>query len=61
MGSGPDPPWEGAFSFGGWASHCKVWGHSTVICAKTAERINLPVVDSGGPKEAQVQSYSRRQ
>ena len=27
-------------------------------CARTAERVDLPFVDSGGPKEAQVQSYS---
>jgi len=29
-----------------------------VSCAKTAETIDLSFVDSGGPKEAQVQSYS---
>jgi len=29
--------------FGGeWASHCKVLGHSMVICAKTAEPIRMP-------------------
>ena len=25
-----------------WASHCKVYGHSTVVCAKTAEPIQMP-------------------
>jgi len=35
--------WEGAiFYWGEGASHCKVWGHSTVICAKTAEPIEMP-------------------
>jgi len=30
--------------FGGeWASHCKVYGHSTVVCAKTAEPIGMPL------------------
>jgi len=24
------------------ASNCKVWGHSAVICAKTAEPTNMP-------------------
>ena len=38
----PDPPWEGANFWGEWASHCKVWGHSTVVCAKTAEPIGMP-------------------
>jgi len=23
-------------------SHCKVWGHSAIICAKTAEQIKMP-------------------
>ena len=27
---------------GGRASHCKVQGHSAVICAKTAEPIEMP-------------------
>jgi len=39
---GPDPPWEGANFWGEWASHCKVQGHSTVVCAKTAEPIGMP-------------------
>jgi len=24
------------------ASHCKVWGHSAVLCAKTSEPIEMP-------------------
>jgi len=41
---GSDPRWEGAnFEGGGeWASHCKVSGHSTVVCAKTTEPIGKP-------------------
>jgi len=34
-------PLEGAI-LGKAASHCKVEGHSTVICAKTAEPIEMP-------------------
>jgi len=36
------PPWEGANFWGEWASHSKVQGHSTVVCAKTAEPIWMP-------------------
>jgi len=37
---GPDPLGRGIFE-GEGASHCKVWGHSAVICAKsTAEPIS---------------------
>ena len=36
------PPWEGANFLGEWASYCKVQGHSTVVCAKTAEPIGMP-------------------
>jgi len=39
LDDGPDPPWEGAIFFG--VSHCKVLGHSTVICAKAAEPIEM--------------------
>ena len=42
-------------------AHCKVWGFSAVICAETAEPIDLPFglwTRVRGPKEAQVQSYS---
>ena len=34
---GPEPPREGAIFWGKVAAHCKVMGHSTVRCAKTAE------------------------
>jgi len=37
------------------AAHCKVWGHSALSCAKTAEPIEMLFgirVDSGGLKEA---------
>ena len=47
------PPWEGANFFRGaeWVSHCKVYGHSAVIYAKTAETIEMPfwVAGSDGP------------
>jgi len=33
--------WEGAILRGKGASHCKVWGHSAVICTKTAESIEM--------------------
>jgi len=36
------PPWEGAIFRGKGASRCKVWGHSAVICAKTAEPNQMP-------------------
>jgi len=56
---GPDPPCEGAVIRGkGMPGHAR-W-HCAMICAKMAEPIDLPfvwVVDSGGLKEAQVQSY----
>jgi len=29
---GPDPPWEGAI-LGERVAHCKVYGHSAVLCA----------------------------
>jgi len=38
----PDPPWEGAIFRGKGASRCKVWGHSAVICTKTAEPKQMP-------------------
>ena len=38
---GADPHGKGHFG-GEAASHCKVEGHSTVICAKTAEPIEMP-------------------
>jgi len=44
-------PWEGAILRGQRASHCKVYGHSAVICAKTAEPIAMPfglMVPDGG-------------
>jgi len=37
LDGGSDAPWEGAILRGKGASHCKVWGHSAVICAKTAK------------------------
>ena len=44
LDGGPDPPTHGKGQiFGGeWASSCKVYGHSTVVCAKTAEPIGMP-------------------
>jgi len=36
------PPWEGKIFRGNGESHCKVWGHSAVICAKTAEPNQMP-------------------
>jgi len=38
----PDPTWEGAILRGEGASHYKVYGHSLVICAKTAEPMEMP-------------------
>jgi len=35
------PTWEGAILSGKQADHCKVQGHSAVICANTAEPIDL--------------------
>jgi len=39
---GPDPPWEWAILRGKGAPHCKVQGHSVVICAKAVEPIEMP-------------------
>jgi len=39
LDGGPDPQEEGAVLGENVAAHCKVMGHSTVICAKTAEPI----------------------
>jgi len=39
---GSRSPWEGAILWGKGASHCKVWGHSAVTCAKTGEPIQVP-------------------
>jgi len=50
------PLWEWA-SLRERGAHCKVQGLTAVSCAKTAEPIDW-VVDTSGPKEAQVQSYS---
>jgi len=36
------PPREGVNFGGEWSSHCKVLGHSTVVCARTAEPIGMP-------------------
>jgi len=36
------PLWEGAILRGKGATHCKVWGHSAVICAKMAELVEMP-------------------
>ena len=41
LDGGPDPHGKGNFE-GKGASHCKVEGHSAVICAKTAEPIEMP-------------------
>ena len=54
------PTWEGAIFSGKQADHCKVQGHSAVICTNTAEPIDLVLrfVGSSGTKDAQVQLYS---
>ena len=39
---GSIPHGKGQIFEGEWASHCKVEGHSTVVCGKTAERIEMP-------------------
>ena len=36
------PTWEGAILWQKQANHCKVLGHSGVICANTAEPIEVP-------------------
>ena len=36
------PHGKGQLFGGEWASHCKIWGHSTVVYAKTAEQIGMP-------------------
>ena len=36
------PQGKGQFVRGNVAAHCKVMGHSTVRCAKTAEPIGMP-------------------
>jgi len=38
----PDLPREGAILREKGASHCKVWGQFAIICAKTAETIEMP-------------------
>jgi len=35
------PPWKGAIFREKGELHCKVWGHSAVICARTAEPIEM--------------------
>jgi len=40
---GPIPQGEGEIFGVNEAAHCKVIGHSTVRCAKTAEPIDMPV------------------
>jgi len=42
LGRDPDPPWEGATSWGEGVAHCKVQEHSAVSCAKTAEPFEMP-------------------
>ena len=41
-GWGSRSPWEGAILRGKGAPHCKIYGHSAVICAKTSEPIYMP-------------------
>jgi len=41
LDGGPDPAWEGAI-FGERGAHCKVYVHTAVACAKTAEPIEMP-------------------
>jgi len=52
LDGGSDSPWEGANFWGECASHCKVYGHSTVVCGKTAERKEMPfgLWDPMGPR-----------
>jgi len=39
LDGGQHPPWEGAILRGrGRAAHCKVYGHSAVICAKNSRK-----------------------
>ena len=38
----PDPPMGRANLMGDGTAHCKVSGHYAVICAKTAEPIEMP-------------------
>ena len=42
LDQGPLFPWDVAILMGKGASHCKVQRHSAVICAKTAEPIDVP-------------------
>ena len=42
LDGGPNPPWKGAILRAEGASHCKIYGHSAVISAKTAEPIEMP-------------------
>ena len=37
----PHCPWEEAILRGEGAAHCKVYGHTAVICAKMAEPIEM--------------------
>jgi len=39
----PDPPWEEKIFEGERAAHCKVQGHSGVICAKPAKPIEMQI------------------
>jgi len=56
---GPDPPWEGAILRGKGASHCSIGTFCHELCRNgCAGQFAVRFVDSGGPKEAQVQSYS---
>jgi len=59
LDGGPDPPCEGAI-LGESVAHCKALG---TFCRELyrngwTDRFDIWVVDSGGPKEAQVHSYS---
>jgi len=48
-------------NFGGKVAHCKVGTFCGALCRNGwTDRFAVWVVDSGGPKEAQVQSYSPR-
>ena len=42
LDGGPDPPRRWGNFGEDVAAHCKVMGHSTVSCAKTAEPIDMP-------------------
>jgi len=51
--------WEGAILRGKGVSHCKLQGHSAVICAKTTEPVEMPfwLWDRMGPRHRVFDAY----